>query len=59
MDLELGFDYKEAIERQNIKESDIELLKEKVKAEENVPETLTNKQVSNSIFKIYSLWNAC
>lgn len=55
MDLELGFDYKEAIERQNIKESDIELLKEKVKAEENVPETLTNKQVSNSIFKIYLL----
>lgn len=40
-----AFDYDEALERQNLKQEDVEKLRTAVEASEFVPKCLTNKQV--------------
>lgn len=45
MDFDLEYDYEEALERQKIDNSDIELLRKSIADIDVIPKTLTNKQV--------------
>lgn len=42
-----AFDYDEALERQNLKQEDVEKLRKAVEVSEFVPKCLTNKQVKD------------
>lgn len=43
------YNYKEALERQNIKQENVKALREKIKLSEHVPKFIVDKQVCESI----------
>lgn len=49
--LDESFDYEEALSRQNLSQSDVDLLKEKVKTSKYIPASLNDKQVFIEIFQ--------
>ena len=56
MDFDLEYDYEEALERQKIDNSDIELLRKSIADIDVIPKTLTNKQVLMRILLLNILY---
>lgn len=50
--IDRAFDYKESMERQGIKQSDVDLLREKTKRSKLVPRWIHDKQVRPAFFRL-------
>lgn len=53
--LQNAYNYNEALKRQNIKQEEVDRLREKVKESKYVPKFIIDKQVTNSTFVISNL----